>query len=111
MRVVAVPNLPGPLVQWCVSEPLSAYSCGGSRGIGQSARTAFPFQPPVSGQHHQGDLFHAEAAESSLLQTPEASLSFGLRSYPKERSVDILTSLRPGPQHAGALVPASHLAG
>ncbi len=31
--------------QWLIAPSLAAYSCGGSRGLGRIARTAFPFHP------------------------------------------------------------------
>lgn len=38
-------RLPGRVAQWLIGLKLAAYSCGGSRGIGREARTAFPFDP------------------------------------------------------------------
>src|SRR5580704_19109738 len=34
-----------PVSQWCLGHRLADYSCGGSRGLGQEAFTAFPFDP------------------------------------------------------------------
>ena len=45
LRVTASPNLPGRCVQWSLSGLLSAYSCGGSRGLGS---VSVPHRVPFS---------------------------------------------------------------
>jgi len=91
-------GLPGQATQWPCDEPLSAYSCGGSRGVEASPpRTTFPFHPPAIWRDHRNCPNRLGTSPRQKRKSSLLTLVLGGARSGKSRQAEALVTSLPGP--------------